>query len=175
MFMRSIILLLFAIPLLGSAQTTCPTIKGETTEGRALELPTASAGRHAIVCVAAGKKAEPLLQDWYGPAYQRFVSKHGLFASEHDADLWLVPVFTGLNKAAFGPTMKRLKEQADPDVAQRVLFVRDEAAALLDALAIKDRDEPLFLVLDPSGHIVHRERGAFTVEKLDALEEALGH
>lgn len=172
--MRSLLLISFALPLIATAQTKCPTINGETSDGTSVELPAASAGRHAILCVAAGKKAEPVLQDWYGPAYQRFVSKHGLFASEHDADLWLVPVFTGLNKAAFGPTMKRLKEQADPDVAKRVLFVREEAAALLDALAIKDRDEPVFLVVDPTGRIVHRERGAFTVDKLDALEEALG-
>ena len=172
--MRSILPILLAVPLFTAAQTRCPVISGETSTGASVQLPAASAGRHAIICVAAGKKAEPLLQDWYGPAYQRFVSKLGLFASEHDADLWLVPVFTGSNKAAFGPTMKRLKEEADPEVAQRVLFVRDEAAALLDALAIKDRDVPVFLVVDPTGRIVHRERGAFTVEKLDALEEALG-
>jgi hypothetical protein len=45
---------------------------------------------------------------------------------------------------------------------------------LLEALAMRDRDEPLFLVVDPEGHIVHRSAGAYTVDKLDALEEALG-
>jgi hypothetical protein len=171
--MRPILLLLAVFPAICTAQERCPLIKGEVTDGGAVELPAASAGHHAILCVAAGKKAEPMLQEWYAPAYERFVVQHGLFAAEHKADLWLVPVFTGLNKAAFGPTMKRLREQADPDVARRVLFVRDEAAALLDALAIKDRDEPVFLVLDPSGRIVHREHGSFSVDKLDALEEAL--
>lgn len=172
--MRAILPLLTALPLFCVAQTRCPVIRGETSDGGAVELPAASAGHHAIICVAAGKKAEPVLQEWYAPAYQRFVAQHGLFAAAHQADLWLVPVFTGLNKAAFGPTMRRLKEEADPDVARRVVFVRDEVASLLEALAMRDRDEPLFLVVDPEGRIVHRSAGAFAVDKLDALEEALG-
>ncbi len=155
------------------AQGVCPPIKGENTDGTTVVLPAASKGRFAIIAIAAGRKAEPVLEEWYEPAYLRFVAKQGLFAGSHDADLWLVPVFTGLNKAAFGPSVKRLKEQADPDVAARVVFVNNDADALLDALGITDRDVPLFLVVDPSGRIIHREKGAFTVEKLDALEEAM--
>lgn len=155
------------------AQGACPGISGETVDGHAIALPAASSGRAAILCIAAGRKAEPLLEEWYAPVHRRFVEHHGLFAGGHDADLWLVPVFTGLNKAAFGPTMRRLKEGADPEVARRVVFVRDGAEELLDALAVRDRDEPLFLVLDPAGRIVHRVSGAYTVDKLDALEEAL--
>lgn len=168
---------LFALALVlasaANAQTACPTIKGESTEGKVVELPRASAGKFAILAIAAGKKAEPVLQEWYEPAYLRFVAKQGLFASAHDADLWLVPIFIGLNKTAFGPSIKRLKEQADPDVAKRVVFVKEDSGALIDALGIKDREEPLFLVVDPEGRIVHRERGSYTVDKLDALEQAM--
>lgn len=171
---RSLLSAIMFVPVLSVAQGLCPEIGGETVDGTPLVLPAASAGRHAVVCIAAGRKAEPLLRDWYAPMHLRFVQHHGLFAGGHDADLWLVPVFTGLNKTAFGPTMRRLKEEADPDVARRVVFVRDDSAALLEALAVGDRDEPLFLVLDPAGRIVHRVAGPYTLEKLDALEEALG-
>lgn len=172
--LRNLLLTLLAITAGGlSAQTTFPTLKGETTDGRTVELPAASSGHFALIAIAAGKKAEPLLQDWYGAAYHRFVAKQGLFAADKNVDLWLVPVFTGLNKAAFGPTMKRLREGTDPEVAARVVFVKDEAAALLDALGIKDRDVPVFLVVDPQGRILHREQGGFTVDKLDALDEAI--
>jgi hypothetical protein len=167
----SAVLLLLSCVAIG--QAPCPLIKGETTEGKFVELPAAAAGKYAIVAIAAGKKAEPVLQEWYEPAYLRFVAKQGLFAGAHDADLWLVPIFTGLNKAAFGPSIKRLKEQADPDVAKRVVFVKEDSGALIDALGIKDREEPLFLVVDPQGRIIHRERGAYTVDKLDALEQAM--
>lgn len=172
--MRNLILLLpFITATVVSAQAPCPAISGETTEGRTVQLPKASEGHFAIIAIAAGRKAEPLLQAWYGPAYLRFVAKQGLFAGEHDADLWLVPIFTGPNKTAFGPSMKRLKEEADPDVARRVVFVKEDGGALIDALHIKDREEPVFLVVDPQGRIVHREQGAYTVEKLDALEQAM--
>ncbi len=148
-------------------------ITGETVEGRAVSLPQASAGRHCIIAIAASKKAEPLLQEWYEPAYMRFVAKQGLMVSDVECDLWLVPVFTGLNKAAYGPSMERLKQEADPDIAQHVVFVKDDAASLLDALGISNRDEPWFFVIGPDGKRKHMEKGAYNVDKLDALEEAL--
>lgn len=148
-------------------------IIGETTEGRRIELPNASSGRHCIIAVAASKKAEPLLQEWYEPAYMRFVAKQGLMVSEVECDLWLVPVFTGLNKAAYGPSMERLKQEADPDIAQHVVFVKDEGSSMLDALGMKVRDEPYFFVIGPDGKRKHMEKGAYDVDKLDALEEAL--
>jgi hypothetical protein len=168
---------ILAPALVALAMSVCAqvpiTLVGENAEGRTIELPKASGGRYCLVAIGASKKAEPLLQAWYEPAYLRFVAKQGLMASEHDVDLWLVPIFTGLNKAAFGPSMKRLKEEADPEVAARVVFVKDDAAALIQALGIKDRDVPYFLLFDPQGKLVHREQGAFSVEKLDALEEAM--
>jgi hypothetical protein len=149
------------------------SLVGENTEGHSVELPKASAGRYCLVAIGASKKAEPALQEWYEPAYLRFIAKQGLMVSDHEVDLWLVPIFTGLNKAGFGPSMKRLKEEADPEVAARVVFVKDDAAALLQALGIKDRDVPYFLLFDAQGKLVHREQGAYSVEKLDALEEAM--
>ncbi len=149
------------------------SISGETTEGATLELPGASRGKFCIVALAASKKAEPMLQEWYEPAYLRFVAKQGLFASEHEVELWMVPVFTGLNKTAFGPVMKRLKEEADPEIARHVVFVKDDAATLLAALGIKEKDVPYFFLFDRIGKLVHQEHGNFTVEKLDALEEAM--
>ncbi len=155
------------------AQTNFPTIVGETTDGTAVELPAAGKGEPAIIAVAFGKKAEPVLAEWYEPAYLRFVAKHGLFAGATDAQLYFVPIFVGLNKAAYEPSMKRLRKSADPDVAKRVVFLKGEADAVLDALGMKDKDEPWFFALDAEGRIVHKEKGAFTVAKLDALEEAL--
>lgn len=158
---------------LPAAMAQSTMITGETTEGRTITIPQASAGKHCIIAIAASKKAEPVLQEWYEPAYMRFVAKQGLMVSDVDCDLWLVPVFTGLNKAAYGPSMERLKLEADPDIAGRVVFVKDDSAALLDAWGLKDRDEPYFFVIGPDGKRKHMEKGAYDVDKLDALEEAL--
>ncbi len=173
--MRSAFLLLAITlaSLLSTAQDRSFELTGETTDGRVVSLPQASAGKHFIVAVAASNKAEPMLQDWYEPAYLRFVAKQGLMVSDVECDLWLVPIFTGLNKLAFGPSMERLEKEGDPDIAQHVVFVKDDSGALLDAWGVKDRDEPYFFVFGPDGKRKHMEKGIYDVDKLDALEEAL--
>ncbi|MBL7986374.1 MAG: hypothetical protein JNM91_15315, partial [Flavobacteriales bacterium] len=59
------------------------------------------------------------------------------------------------------------------EVAERVVFVKEDAAGLLDRLGIKDRELPYIFAIDAEGRIVHQVKGAFSVEKLDALEEAV--
>lgn len=172
--MRSLFLttLLFTATLL-RAQQPFPALTGERSDGSTVQLPAASKGRFLIVGMAYGQKAGPLLEDWYGPAYLRFVQKHGLFASEIDADVYFVPLFVGLNKAAYNGSLKRLREEADPDVAQRVVFVKEDADAVRDALGLNDKETPYIFVVDPQGLIIHREEGKFTEEKLDAIEAAV--
>lgn len=155
------------------AQRSFPAVSGERSDGTVVELPKASAGRYAIICLAYGQKAGPLLEEWYGPAYLRFIAKHGLFASEIDADVYFVPLFVGLNKAGYGPTMKKLREQGDPDVAKRVVFLKGDHDGLREALGMKDKEAPYVFVVDPQGRIVHRTEGAYSDDKLDAIEEAL--
>jgi hypothetical protein len=172
--MRSLLLIALASSFsFCVAQSAFPSIAGETSEGRSVSLPGASAGRPCVIAVAFSRKAEKDLMEWYEPAYLLFVDKYGIMVGDEDIDLWMVPVFTGLNKAAYGPSMKQLKEEADPEVASRVVFVKEEAAGWIDALGIKDRDIPYFFAVDAGGRLVHREQGAFTDDKLDALHEAV--
>lgn len=166
-------MLLFGIASAVKAQGTFPAVSGERSDGTMVELPKASAGRYAIICMAYGQKAGPLLEEWYGPAYLRFIAKHGLFAAEIDADVYFVPLFVGLNKAGYGPTMKKLREEGDPDVAKRVVFLKGDHDGLREALGMKDKESPYVFVVDPQGRIVHRTQGAYSDDKLDAIEEAL--
>jgi hypothetical protein len=71
------------VHLLG--QERFPDLSGETVEGARIVLPQANASPFTIVGLAYGQKAGPLLEEWYGPAYLRFVAKHGLFAAAYDA------------------------------------------------------------------------------------------
>jgi hypothetical protein len=113
------------------------------------------------------------LEAWYEPAYLRFVAKHGLFANAYRTELYFVPLFTGANKAAYEPSLKRFRKSATPETADRVVFVKTELELVRDALGLHDKDIPYFFVVDAQGRIVHREQGAFTEDKLDAIEEAL--
>ena len=152
------------------SQAVFPALQGENTDGEVVVLPDASATGYTIVALAYGKKAEPLLEDWYAPAYSRFVAKNGLFAASYDAALYLVPIFTGVNKAAYAGSMNRLRKEADPDIARRVVFFKGDAKELIDALGMTNKDIPYFFVLDNTGHVVARGSGTYSVDKLDALE-----
>lgn len=152
---------------------TFPAITGETVDGSQVTLPHEHAAHATIVAIGYGKKAQTLLEQWYAPAYLRFVAKQGLFAGTYEVDLYLMPLFVGANKAAYQGSMKRLREEVDPEVARRVVFVKDGAKELIAQLGLKDKDIPYCFVIAPDGRILERVEGAFSVDKLEALEEPL--
>lgn len=171
--MRASIVLAIVI-LSGSLRAqTFPTLNGELANGTAVQLPGDPKTPRIVIALAYGQKAQADLEAWYEPAYLRFVAKHGLFANAYSTELYFVPLFTGANKAAYEPSMKRFRKSATPETADRVVFVRTELEAVREALGLKDKDIPYFFVVDRDGRIVHREQGAFTEDKLDAIEEAL--
>lgn len=169
--MRHSLFILFAIiaPVL-CAQAVFPEMEGETTDGTTVSLPLHSAEGYTIVALAYGKKAEPLLETWYGPAYSRLIAKNGLFASTYHAELFLVPIFVGLNRSAYGTSMNRLRKAVDPEIARRVLFVKDDVKDLINILGMTNKDIPYFFVLDKDGRILEHVSGPYSVDRLDALE-----
>lgn len=170
---RSLLIALLSIPAILPAQTPFPELKGETVDGDMVDLPVQDGRTWTIVAVACGKKAQPMLEEWFAPAYNRFVMKSGLFADSYKADLYLVPIFTGMDKTAYGASMNALRKNVDADIARRVLFFKGDADPLLQALGIRNGNIPYFFTVDPKGNIVHRESGKFDVDKLDALEEPM--
>ncbi|HMN06957.1 MAG TPA: hypothetical protein PKD45_14665 [Flavobacteriales bacterium] len=152
------------------AQQVFPPLEGETVEGTVVSLPIRDGKSYTVVALAYGKKAEPLLEKWYAPAYARFVDKHGLFAGTYDVELFLAPLFVGMNKPAYGSTMNKLRKEVDPDVARRVLFVREDPRGLIEKLGMTNKDVPYFFVLDPGGRILKKVSGPFSVDRLDELE-----
>lgn len=164
------ILLLASGQLLG--QGRFPTLQGELADGRRLELPGAPPNA-LIIGLAVSAKAQADLEAWYEPAYLRFVAKHGLFANAYRADVYFVPLFTGLNKAGYEPSLKKFRNSAAPEVADRVVFAKAELDEVREALGIKDRDIPYFFVVDREGRILHRASGRYSDAKLEAIEEVL--
>lgn len=171
--MRILFLLLLHLPLLLAAQQPFPLISGETVAGRTVTLPIEKGKAHTIVGLAYGKGAGPVMEDWYEPAYLRFVKKHGLFAAAYEAEVYFVPLFVGANKAAYEPSMRKFRKSASPEIVDLVLFAKAELEPLQAALGLKDKDVPYFFVLDAEGNILYRTEGRFTEAKLEAIEEVL--
>ena len=171
--MRSIFsLAAIAVAFMVQAQNTFPTLSGETAAGASITLPT-KGKPWTVIGLAYSQKASPLLEEWYEPAYLRFIAKHGLLAGSYDADVFFVPLFVGVNKAAYEGSLNKFRKSADPEIVDHVLFSKADIEPLKEALGLNDKDIPYFFVLDAEGRIVHREQGAFTEEKLESIEEVL--
>lgn len=150
-----------------------PPLFGETAQGASIELPNPGGAKWTLIGIAYSQKASPVLEEWYEPAYLRFVAKHGLFAGEYDVDVYFVPLFTGLNKAAYEPSMKKFRKSASPEIIDHVLFSKADLDPLKSALEMNDKDTPYFFLVDRSGRIVYRTEGRFSDDKLEAIEDLL--
>lgn len=148
-------------------------MKGETPNGEKVVLPDDGKGKMTVVGLAYSKKAESALEAWYEPAYLRFVKKHGLFAGTYDANLYFIPMFVGANKAAYGPSMKKIQKSAEPDVLDHIVFFKGELSEYQNSLGLKDKSKPYFFVLNEKGQIVHSASGGYSEDKLEVIEELL--
>ncbi|MFZ1693228.1 MAG: hypothetical protein WAT74_08540 [Flavobacteriales bacterium] len=155
------------------AQDRFPALQGERADGSAVELPGKPNTPFIVIGLACSQKAQPALEAWYEPAYLRFVAKHGLFANAYTTEVYFVPLFTGVNKAAYAPSLKKFRKSAEPEVADRVVFVKEDGDEVRQALGLKNKDIPYFFVVDREGRIVHRAEGNFNEDKLEAIEEVL--
>mgnify|MGYP001309573445 CR=1 FL=1 len=171
--MRTLFLSLALLPFMAAAQDQFPTMSGETADGEQIDLPPKGPRKYMLVGMAFGQKAQPMLEEWYEPAYLRFVAKHGLFAGATDVQVHFVPLFVGVNKAAYEPSLRKFRKSASPEVVDLVVFIKADAEALRDDLNMTDKDIPYIFIVDQRGRIVHRTQGAFSEEKLEALEEVL--
>ncbi len=166
-------LLLLLVPILLSGQDTFQPLTGETSAGEIVTIPATGHTGLTVVGMAFGKQAGPLLEDWYAPAYLRFVAKHGLFAGTYDAQVFFVPMFVGANKAAYDPSIRKFRKSANPEIVDHVVFFKGDADPYLQELGMKDKGIPYFFIIDGEGRVLHRTEGAFSDAKLDAMEAVL--
>jgi hypothetical protein len=154
-----------------------PDIKGETAEGKTLQLPSAAKGKYTLLGLAFSTRSEKALQSWFEPVYTRFMadkSNAGLFADfAYDVNVYFVPMFTGANKVAAGPARKRMVKEVDADLHKHVLIYVGELDPYESQLGLTNKDEPYFFVLDESGKIVYTTRGAYSEKKMDQVEDIL--
>ena len=164
---------ILVLSMVGAQAQTFPDITGETATGKTVSLPRAGGAPWTLVGLAYSQKASPLLEEWYEPAYLRFVAKHGLFAGTYNVDVYFVPLFAGVNKAAYEPSLKKFRKSASPDIVEHVVFSKVDLDPLKETLGMSEKDIPYFFLIDASGKVVYRTQGAFTDAKLEAIEDLL--
>lgn len=152
-----------------------PQMEAETIDDKKITLPTDASGKYTLIGLAYSKKSEDELRSWFQPVFEKFIQKAtGLMAGfGYDVNVYFVPMFTGVNAAAKGTAKRKAAKNIDPQLLPYILFYKGELKTYKQALDFEKRDIPYFFVLDPQGKIVYATSGAYTEDKMDAVEDSI--
>jgi hypothetical protein len=152
-----------------------PAMEAETVEDKKIMLPQQASGKYTLLGLAYSKKSEDELNSWFSPVFGKFIQKTaGLMSGMgYDVNVFFVPMFTGVNAAATGTAKRKALKNVDSQLLPYILFYKGELKPYKEALDFEKRDIPYFFVLDPAGKIIYATSGAYTEEKLDAVEEVI--
>ena len=181
MAMKNICYYLFVLSFLSAnayAQlgSQFPHLEGETLLNKQVVIPEDTREKFTLVGMAYSKKSEEDLKTWFNPIYQKFIYKPknpGLFYTAYDVNVYFIPMFTGVKKAAYGKVMKKMKSKTDPKLVPHVMFYKGELKKYKQALDFEQKDVPYFFVLDKQGKIVFATSGSYNDDKLDEIESLL--
>jgi hypothetical protein len=152
-----------------------PDMEAQTSEDKKVLLPQDTKGKYTLLGLAYSKKSEDELNSWFGPVFGKFIQKTtGLMSGMgYDVNVYFVPMFTGINAAATGTAKKKAIKNVDPQLLPYILFYKGELKPYKEALEFDKRDIPYFFVLDPTGKILYTTTGAYSEEKMDAIEAVI--
>jgi hypothetical protein len=167
------IFLVSALQSVGQVGSQFPSVSGETLDERTLSIPSDTKGKMTIVGLAYAKKAEETLTSWYTPFYDKFVLKRGVFDHKYDVNLYFIPMYSGIKKAAYSANLKELRESSRKDLFPHLIFYKGEVDSYIKALKMDDKDKPYFFVLDQNGTIRYATSGLYNESKMEKIEDIL--
>jgi hypothetical protein len=176
------IVLGFVLALIGSFSTNAqvlnrifPDLVAQTVDDKVVTLPKDAAGKFTLLGLAYSKKSEDDLNTWFEPVFGKFIQKPtGLMAGMgYDVNVYFIPMFTGINAAATGTAKKKAAKSMDPQLLPYLLFYKGDLKPYKDALDFDRRDTPYFFVLDANGKILYATSGAYSDDKMDAIEAVI--
>ena len=147
----------------GFAADAFPRLSGETLEGKAIVLPDALKGKHALLIVSFSRSAEEQTKAWGEKLKQRStpVERYQVLELED------VPrFFRGMAKSGI--------RKGIPTDRQATFFLFFEGQDALKKVTHFQKDnEAYVLLLDQAGQVVWQEHGAADDAKLDTLARQL--
>jgi hypothetical protein len=154
-----------------NAQSITP-VACESLNKIPVTIPNDTKGKFTLICIASSTKAQQELEGWLDPLYQKFIAKSGLMDDAFDVNLYFIPVITGTQ--VFAEKVKaKFNENTQLDIKPHILFVTGDNKQALNSFSVPQDNSPHFLLLDTEGKIVYRTQGAFTEEKLDAIDDLI--
>ena len=162
--------------LYGQMSQSFPLMEVTRLNDEMLHLPQDTKGKYTLIGLSYSKKSEDDLVTWFSPVYRTFIHKSekpGLFSNDYDVHVYFIAMFTGVNKAAAGPVKKKMQKNSDPELEPHLLFYKGEIKSFKESLNLDRKDTPYFFVLDENGKIVYTTSGAYSRDKMDAVEGLL--
>src|SRR5689334_12717398 len=102
-----------------------PDMTAETVEDKKVNLPKDVKGKYTLIGLAYSKKSEDELNSWFSPVISKFIQKSGgglMTGLTYDVNVYIVPMFTGVNAAATGTAKKKAIKNVDPQLFPYLLF-----------------------------------------------------
>lgn len=153
-----------------------PYLEGTTLKDKELKIPEDTKGKFTLIGMAYSKKSEDDLKTWFNPVYNTFIHKSSssLFGDiGYDVNVYFIPMFTGVKKAAANTAEKQMKKKMDPKLLPHILFYKGDLKTYKDALDFEKKDVPYFFVLDKDGKIVYATSGSYTEKKMKEVEDLM--
>ena len=172
--MKKYISLIFLLILCKLANSqSFPEITGNTVENKTIHIPSELKGKYSLLGFASSMKAQPDLETWLDPIYQKFIAKTGLMDDMYDLNVYFIPILTGTNLTFAASMKKKFKEMAQEDLKPHLLICTDHGKEILEKLSMNKSDTPYFLLLDKEGKILYRTSGAYSEQKFDAIDNLI--
>jgi hypothetical protein len=150
-----------------------PLLAGETLEDKIVELPADVKGKYAVIGMAYSKKATDDFNTWVSPVYNKFIAKTGMLDKLYDVHVYFVPMFTGVKKAGKEKAMEQMEENGDKEAFPYVIFYEGDLDVYAEELGLDDKKVPYVFLLDASGKVVYSTSGAYTEDKMLAMEKII--
>lgn len=150
-----------------------PDLPGELLTGENITLPSDKQDKLTLVGMAYSKGAEDILKSWYTPMYDKFVLKRGMFDHLYDVNFLFVPMYVGAKKAAYKPSIKKMKDSNRKDLYPYLLFYKGGLDPYVETLGMDNKNQAYLFIIDKQGKILYHTKGMFSENKMEEIEGVL--
>ncbi len=171
--MKILIILIVAITTTTTFAQTLPEIKVETADNKNVNIPQDLKGKYSLICFASSQKAQPDLESWLDPVYQKFIAKTGIMDDLYDVNVYFIPILTGTNISFASSVKKKFRENTQQDLQSHVLFCTENGKDVIHSIHMDDTSVPYFFLLNKENKIIYKTTGQYTEEKFDAIDELI--
>jgi hypothetical protein len=174
--MRKVLFVLLAISFISAGVSKFPTLNCETLNNKKVTIPDDVKGKKSVIAIAMSAKAEKTLREWNTPLYNTLLADGmgGMLGGKmYDVNVCFVGMVKGIAKLATSEIKERTKKIVNKKLHDHFMITEQNVNDFINALNIKNTDEPLFFVLDLEGNIIYQTSGNFSDSKLNSITEKL--